>query len=287
MLDRIYQTFGLLLRQRDMKLITGGAIILVIVAAAILAPLIAPHDPLELNNDDRLHSPSGKYLLGTDQLGRDTFSRVMFGARTSLMVGMISVGAALIIGTSLGILAGYYGGFIDDVVMRTADVIFAFPAIILALVIISILGASLVNVIIAITLFTTPGIARLARGLTLSAKEQLYVEAARAMGMNPLRIMRRAILPNIAPPLIVVATLQIPGAIIAEAGLSFLGLGTPPPAATWGSMLSRSRVFMQTAPWMTLAPGIAIMLVIIGFALFGDSLRDIFDPRSQSRRSQK
>jgi len=285
--DRIYQTFKLLVRQRDMKLITGGVIILVVIVSAIFAPLVAPHDPLELNNEERLHSPSGRFLLGTDQLGRDTFSRVIFGARTSLMVGILSVGAALIIGTSLGIMAGYYGGIVDDVVMRTADVIFAFPSIILALVIISILGVSLLNVIIAITLFTTPGVARLARGLTLSAREQLYVEAARAMGMSPLRIMRRAILPNIAPPLIVIATLQIPGAIIAEAGLSFLGLGTPPPAATWGAMLSRSRVFMQTAPWMALAPGIAIVLVIIGFALFGDSLRDIFDPRSQTRRGDK
>ena len=270
--------------QRGAKLIVGGLIIFVISFCAIAAPLVSPNDPLKVGATQRLTGPTWSNPFGSDQLGRDTFSRVVFGARISLLVGVGSVGIALTIGSVVGMIAGYFGGIVDDIIMRAADIMFAFPAIILALIIVAILGSSTLNVIIAIAVFTVPGIARLARGCTLVAREQLYAESARAIGASNARILRKDILPNIFAPLLVVATLQIPSAIIAEAGLSFLGLGTQIPAATWGSMLNQSRVFMQTAPWLVLAPGVAIMVTIMGFALFGDALRDIFDPRTQTRR---
>lgn len=274
-----------LLDQRGAKFLVGGSIIILISFCAIAAPLVAPNDPFKIGVAERLMAPTFGFPFGTDQLGRDTFSRLVYGARISLMVGVASVSIALAIGTVLGMMAGYFGGKLDDVIMRGADVMFAFPAIILALIIVSILGTSTLNVIIAIAVFTAPGLARLARASTLVVKEQAYTEAARAMGATNTKILREAILPNIAAPLLVVATLQIPAAIIAEAGLSFLGLGTPIPAATWGSMLNHSRVYMQSAPWLVIAPGAAIMVTIMGFALFGDALRDIFDPRTQTRRA--
>ena len=270
---------------RGAKLYVGGFIILLVSFLAVAAPIVSPNDPLKIGTTTRLTAPTLKFPFGSDQLGRDTFSRLISGARISLMVGVTSVAIAFTSGTVLGMIAGYSGGRIDDIIMRMADVMFAFPAIILALIIVSILGTSTLNVIIAISVFTTPGLARLARACTLVAKEQLYTEAARAMGATDARILRQAIFPNILAPLLVVATLQIPAAIIAEAGLSFLGLGTPIPAATWGSMLNQSRVYMQTAPWLVLAPGLAIMMTIMGFALFGDALRDVFDPRTQTRRT--
>ena len=249
-----------------------------LVLAAVFAPAIAPLDPEEMYAD-RYHPPGGPYLLGTDNLGRDIFSRLVYGSRLSLSVGFIAVGIAVTGGTALGLLAGYFGGRVDQVIMRLVDVMLAFPGILLALVIIAILGSSLANVMIAIGIATMPTFTRLVRGSTLEVKELEYVDAARAAGAGPVKLMLRHILPNVIQPVIVMATLGMATAILSAAGLSFIGLGAPPGTPEWGAMLSDARSYMRQAWWMAVFPGVAITLTVLAINLLGDALRDVLDPR--------
>lgn len=271
---------------RNAKFVTGGIGIVIVTIVAIFGPWLSPNDPILITPALRLASPTWAHPFGADELGRDLMARVFQGARVSMLVGVLSVSVSVTAGTALGIVAGYFGGVTDDLIMRVMDVIFAFPTILLALTIVAVLGASLTNVIIAISVVSTPGFTRIARGSTLSVKSELYLEAATAMGAGSLRVMRSTILPNIMAPLIVVASLALPGAIIAEAGLSFLGLGHPLPNATWGQLLNGSRDNMGTAPWLVIAPGAALMMTVMAFSLFGDAVRDLVDPhlRGQSKR---
>lgn len=258
--------------------LVGAAIILATLLVTIGAPLIAPFEP-SAQAQKRLLPPNGVNLMGTDELGRDTFSRVVFGARVSLQVGVLAVGIALVLGTLLGLLGGFYGGRLDDVLMRIVDIMFAFPGLVLAIVIAGLLGPSRNNAMIAIGIVYAPAFARVIRGSVLGVKSELYIEAARVVGASDLRMMRQHVLPNIMAPLIVMITVYLSQAILSEAALSFLGLGTQPPEPSWGGMLSASRTYMELAPAMAIFPGLAIMVVVMGFNFLGDGLRDILDPR--------
>lgn len=257
--------------------------IVILVSIALLAPYIAPHGYDEIFRGQRLKPPGSEFLLGTDNLGRDILSRLVHGSRISLSVGLVSVSIALVFGIGLGLVAGYYGGTVDTVIMRFVDVMLAFPAILLALVIIAILGPNLFNLMIAVGLSSVPRYTRLVRGLTLSAKEDVYVEASRAIGARNMAILFKHILPNIVAPIIVLATLGVAGAILVAAGLSFIGLGAPPPTPEWGTMLSGSRNFISRAWWMVTFPGLAITTTVLAINIVGDALRDILDPRLQGR----
>jgi peptide/nickel transport system permease protein len=262
------------------QLAVAGAIILAVVAfAAIFAPYLSPEDPLEMNPQNLLEGPSPAHWLGTDEFGRDLLSRVIWGARISLYVGGIAVTLAVVAGVSLGLVAGYYGGLLDDAIARVLDVVFAFPTILLALGIVGMLGPSLTNTMIAIGIVYTPLYARLARGTTLSIKERDFVDAAIVAGANDARILRSHILPNIAAPLIVQSSLSLSLAILAEASLSFLGLGTQPPDPSWGTMVNTGQRLVELSPWPVVFPGLAIILAVLGFNLLGDGLRDVLDPR--------
>lgn len=259
--------------------IFGFAIILLLVLCAIFAPLIAPYMYDAQNLPEMLRPPSREHLFGTDDLGRDVFSRVVYGSRISLQVGFIAVGISLIIGTVLGALAGYYGGVVDYCISAVTDIAWAFPMTLLAIAFIAALGPSLVNVMIAVALVSWAGYARLIRGQFLSLRESEFVEAARVLGMSDLRIIFRHILPNSLAPIIVMTTLEVPKAIIVESSLSFLGLGAQPPTPSWGSIMSAGRSYILDAPWIAVFPGLMIMIVVLGFNLFGDALRDTLDPR--------
>lgn len=254
------------------------AYLTLLVLVAVFAPFVAPLDP-EKMYDDRYHPPSRTYLMGTDNLGRDIFSRLVYGSRLSLSVGFIAVGIAVAGGTVLGLVAGYFGGRVDQITMRIIDVMLAFPGILLALVIIAILGSSLANVMIAIGIATIPTFTRVVRGSTMEIKALEYVDGARAAGAGTLAIMFRHILPNAVQPVIVMATLGVAGAILAAAGLSFIGLGAPPGTPEWGAMLSDARTYMRQAWWMATFPGVAITLTVLAINLLGDALRDALDPR--------
>jgi peptide/nickel transport system permease protein len=257
-----------------------GALILTLVAlSAALAPLLAIHDPLEMNPQRLLESPSREHPLGTDEFGRDILSRIIWGARISLYVSASSVALALVLGAALGIVAGLYGRPLDDLISRVLEVVFAFPGVLLALGIVGLLGPSIRNVIIAIGVVYTPVFGRLARATVLSAKERDYVEAARGCGASDLRLVGRHLLPNITAPLIVQTSLSLSHAILAEASLSFLGLGTQPPAASWGTMINTGQRLIEFSPWVAVFPGLAIMLAVLAFNLLGDGLRDALDPR--------
>lgn len=258
--------------------VTGLAIIAALCLIALLAPFIAPHDPNKLHLAHRLLSPGNGYLMGTDNLGRCLFSRLVFGSRVTLLVGFFVVAITSTVGVALGAIAGYRGGIIDDLIMRCVDVLLAFPGIILALVIAGILGPSLINIMFAMSIIGWTGYARVVRGAILSVKEREFVEAARSLGAGDVHIMFRHILPNVMAPMIVMATLGMAHVILAAAALSFLGLGVQPPDAEWGSMLNAGRVFMRTAPHMTLFPGLAIMITVLAFNFLGDGLRDALDP---------
>jgi peptide/nickel transport system permease protein len=264
---------------RNRLAIVGAAILTVIVVMAAFAPVLAPDDPLRMNPQSLLKGPSAEHLLGTDEFGRDILSRIIWGARTSLEVGAISVGMAVTLGSTLGLVAGFYGGLADGLISRVLDVVFAFPSVLLALGIVGLLGPSLPNVMIAIGVVYTPVFARLARGSVLSAKERDYVEAARAFGASDARIVLRHILPNVAAPLIVQTSLSLSLAILAEASLSFLGLGTQPPEPSWGTMVNTGQRLIEFSPWLAVFPGAAIMLAVLAFNLLGDGLRDALDPR--------
>jgi peptide/nickel transport system permease protein len=257
----------------------GLAVILFNILIAVLAPWVATHDPLKINIANRASPPSQEFLFGTDDFGRDIFSRVVYGSQISLSISLLSVLAATVLGVIIGAAAGYYGGWVDNILMRCMDAIMSFPAILLAIAIMAVRGGSLYNVIIALGFVYIPRFARIVRGSVLSLKEKEFVEASLAMGNSDLFIIFRHILPNCLAPLIVQATISLAYAILAEAALSFLGLGAPPPAPSWGNILSDARNFMLDAPWMTVFPGFAITLAVLGYNLFGDALRDVLDPR--------
>jgi peptide/nickel transport system permease protein len=267
-------------RFRQNKLVVvGGVTVLIVVLAAIFAPVLAPHSPYEQFTSDQLVGPSATYPLGTDELGRDVLSRLLFGARISIQVAAISVSIGLLIGGTLGLLAAYHGGAWDMVIMRFADILFAFPSLLLAIAVLAVLGPSLANVMVAIGIIFIPIFIRVTRAAGLVIVQEPYVEASRASGAGPGQIMVRHVLPNAMPPLLVQITLAISYAILSEAGLSFLGLGAQPPEPSWGSMLSVGRGFMMFAPWTAFAPGMAIFIAVLGFNILGDGLRDVLDPR--------
>jgi peptide/nickel transport system permease protein len=265
--------------RRSKLAFAGLIIILALIFLAIFGPTIAPYNPNKIAVRDRSQAPSLDHLFGTDDRGRDILSRVLYGARVSLEVGVIAVGISATVGTFLGAIGGYFRGWLDEIIMRLTDILFAFPAILLAIAIMAMLGPSASNAMIAIGVVYTPIFARITRASVLSVREEVYVEAARASGAGSLRIISRHIMPNVLAPIIVETTLSLAFAILAEAALSFLGLGTPPPEPSWGRMLSEGRDFMQDAPWMGLFPGLAIILAVMGFNFFGDGLRDALDPR--------
>jgi ABC-type dipeptide/oligopeptide/nickel transport system permease subunit len=260
-------------------------LIVVVILMALFAPLIAPYDPLESHAIDRLQTPSSQYLLGTDQLGRDVFSRIIYGARISLLVGLISVGIATVCGGLIGLASGYFGGVADIVTQRVVDAFQAFPGLILALALMSVFGSGIVQVTVAIAIVIAPSQSRVIRGATLSVKENAYIEAARALGATDRRLILRHILPNVTAPILILASTTLGLAILIEGALSFLGLGTPPPTPSWGGMLTGSaRAYMERVPTLSLFPGIAISLTVLAFNLFGDTLRDIWDPRLRGLR---
>ena len=252
--------------------------LILILLAVLFAPQITPYDPLQRNTPERNQPPSWLHPFGTDRIGRDIMSRVLYGGRLSLQVGFFSVALAAVFGVPLGLIAGYVGGWIDNVIMRVMDVILTFPSLILAIWLVSLLGASINNVIFAIALFSIPGYARLIRGIVLSIREMEYVMAARSMGAGSLRIMFFHILPGVLGPLIVVTTLGVSGAIVFGASLSFLGLGVPPPTPEWGAMLTDGRSYLRTQWWVAVFPGMTITLVVLVLNIIGDALRDALDP---------
>ena len=255
------------------------ALIAVLAACALLAPMLAPYDPLAQDLAVRLKPPSPEHWLGTDSLGRDIASRILYGARISLVIGVVVVGSAGVFGTFVGLVAGYAGGLVDEALMRLTEVFLAFPALILAMAIAGALGPSLTNAIIAIAAVTWAVYARLTRGQILSLRRREFVEAARAMGASRMRIILRHLLPNALAPLMVQASFDMGASIIAAAGLSFIGFGAQPPTPEWGVMISEGRNFINTQPWLSLFPGLAILFAVGSFNLLGDGLRDAFDPR--------
>lgn len=257
----------------------GAVVIMFNILVAIFAPWIATHDPLEINIRHQAESPSKAFIFGTDEYGRDVFSRVIFGARISLLISILSVLIAATLGIFIGATAGYYGGWTDTIIMRLVDAIMSFPAILLAISIMAVLGPHLYNVVLALGFVYIPWFARVVRGSVLSLKEKEFVEASLAIGVSDFTILFRHILPNCLAPLIVQATAALAYAILAESALSFLGLGSPPPSPSWGNILSDARDFMMDNALMTVFPGIAITLAVLGFNLFGDALRDVLDPR--------
>jgi len=258
--------------------VIGLVIIASVIVVAISAPILAPNDPTA-QIARRLLEPSSEHLMGTDELGRDVFSRILYGSRISLYVGFVSVNMAVLLGVTTGLVSGFYGGHVDSIVMRFVDVVLAFPALVLAIMIAGLLGPNLTNAMLAIGVVYAPAFARVARGSVLMVKSEPYIEAARVVGGSNGRIILRHVLPNIMAPLIVLATLSLSTAILTEASLSFLGLGAQPPQPSWGTMLNSGRRVMEIAPWTVIFPGLAIMLVVQGFNFFGDGLRDALDPK--------
>jgi peptide/nickel transport system permease protein len=256
----------------------GIFLVLGFIVMAVAAPILSPHDPIS-QPGEQLEAPNATYWLGTDEFGRDILSRIIYGARVSLQVGVISVGLALLIGGALGLVSGYYRGTADAIIGRIIDIMFAFPTIILIIAISGVLGPSLTTAMIAIGIVYAPIFARIVRGPTLAVMQQQYVEGAHAIGAGRWRIMARYVLPNIAAPIIVQSTLSFSTAILSEATLSFLGLGTQPPDPSWGIMLGTGRRYMELAPWVAVYPGLAIALAVLGWNLLGDALRDALDPQ--------
>ena len=260
--------------------VIGTVLIAAFVTMAVAAPALAPRDPIEQDLPHRLEAPSAAAPLGTDDFGRDLLSRVVYGSRVSLRLGLIAVGLALLLGGTLGLLAGWYGGMVDLVVMRFMDLMLAFPSILLAIVVVAVLGPSLTNAMVAVGIIAIPQYARIVRVSVLQVRSLEFVQAARALGASDGRILVTAVVPNIAAPVIVTASLGLATAILEAAGLSFLGLGAQPPTPEWGAMLAQGREFILTAPWMLVVPGVAVFLAVLGFNLLGDALRDLLDPRS-------
>ncbi len=261
----------------------GGIIILTLILAAVLAPLITSFDPFETRAGKPLTPPNRDHLFGTDDLGRDLFSRVIYGARITLRIGIIIVAIEVGIGVLVGLVAGYYGGWVDSFLMRCTDIALAFPGFVLALAIISILGPGLTNAMIAVGISSWPFLARVVRASVLSVRETEYVTAARVLGARGSHVMVRGILPNVLAPIIVLASLEFPAAVLYAAGLSFLGLGAQPPSPEWGTLLVDGRTYIRTAPYLVNIPGTAIFFVVLGFNLLGNALRDVLDPRLRQR----
>ena len=268
--------------RRNKLAMLGLAIVLFLILMAIFAPLLAPYDPIMRIKEDSSLPPSGTHLFGTDLLGRDIFSRVIYGSRISIEVGIVAVGISVILGLFFGALAGYFGRWPDAIIMRVADIFFAFPYILGAIAIMTILGPGIVNIFIAIGVLGWAYFARVFRGSILSIKNKEYIEAAKALGASDTRIITKHIFPNAIAPIIVLATMNVGTAIIVEAALSFLGIGVQPPTPAWGKMLSEALDFIDIAPWMMLFPGLAIVFTVLGFVLLGDGLRDAFDPKMKN-----
>jgi peptide/nickel transport system permease protein len=259
--------------------IFGLAVVVVVVVLAVGADVIAPYGPTRIQSAGVLAPPSLSYPLGTDQIGRDVMSRIVYGASVSIQAGVVSVGLALVLGVLVGLLAGYYGGWADEILMRVVDALYAFPALLLALAVTAILGPGLTSVMLAIGVVFAPAFARLVRGQTLSIRERDFITAAHVVGVEPWRVMLVHIWPNVTAPIIVQASLLVGSAIVIEAGLSFLGLGVMPPTPSWGSMLKEGYQYMEQAPWLAFAPGAAIFLTVLAFNLVGDALQRALDPR--------
>ena len=264
------------------RLVLAGLVMVVgLILVATLAGLIAPYDPIANNVRAALQPPSPYYFFGTDRFGRDVFSRVVHGSRLSLMVAIVSVSVSALVGVALGLVSGYYRGWIDNLIGRVMDVFFSFPALLLAIGVAAMLGPGLNNAIVAIAVVYSPVFGRVVRGPVLVERGKEYVEAARVIGASTPRIVLRHVFPNVLSPLTVQATITLSQAILLEAYLSFLGLGTQPPFPSWGTMLQEGRSFLETAPWMSIFPGVAIMLTVLAFNLLGDGIRDVLDPRSR------
>jgi peptide/nickel transport system permease protein/oligopeptide transport system permease protein len=253
-------------------------IILIFCIYAIFAPYLAPHDPILQDYENVRAVPSSEHLLGTDELGRDVFSRIIYGARISLVIGLVPTSISMVIGTILGLMAGFLGKKVDFVIMRLADIMLAFPSLLLAMVVMYTLGSSLVNIFIALSVVSWAGTARVVRSQTLSLKEKEFVEAARSIGVKKSIIMLRHILPNCLPSLIVLFTMNIPGSILSESSLSFLGIGAQPPTSSWGLMVVNGKQWLFSEPWIAIAPGVAILIIVLAFNFLGDGLRDAIDP---------
>ena len=264
---------------RNRLALAGALVIVIMVLAALLAPWIAPYDPEEQFPLEPLRPPSSQFLLGTDNIGRDTLSRLIYGTRVSLFVGLTSMAIAAAVGVPLGLISGYYGGVLDSVAMRAMDTLLAFPAVLLAIFIVAVLGPSLNNAILAVGIIYVPAFARVTRANVLSIREKEFVEAARCLGASDLRVMVRAILPNCLSPLLVQFSLGVGYAMLVEAGLSFLGLGVQPPTPAWGQMVGLARNFITLSPWLITFPGLAIFLAVLALNFVGDGLREATDPR--------
>lgn len=265
--------------RRSPQALLGVALVLVLLAMAVFAPLIAPFDPIQLQVRERLQSPSPRHWFGTDDFGRDIFSRVVWGSQLAVRLGVLSVVVAATGGVALGLIAGYYGGWVDNLISRLLEVMLAFPGLLFAIAIVAIVGPSLDNLIVALGLFGWPGYARIVRGSVLSARRREYVEAALAIGAPARRVMVRHILPNVFAPVIILSATRFGGALLAGSGLSFIGLGVPIPQPEWGAIMATGREYMGTAWWITVFPGLIIALAVLGVNLLGDGLRDVLDPR--------
>ncbi len=264
---------------RTNKLATASLFFIVfIILVAIFAPVFAPYDPYAQNTENLLMPPSFEHWLGTDELGRDVLSRIIYGARISLIIGLVPTSLSMMLGILLGLMAGYLGKWVDNIIMRFADIMLAFPSLLLAMVVTYTLGSGIVNIFIALSLVNWAGTARIVRAQTISLKEGEMVEGARAIGVSKWKIMFRHILPNCLPSLIVQFTLDIPGSILSESSLSFLGVGAQPPSTSWGLMVTRGKDYLFTEPWLAIAPGVIILLVVLAFNFLGDGLRDSLDP---------
>ena len=270
--------------RRNRLAMVGLVVLVLFLLCAIFAPFITPYDPIKTDFGNALQAPSSENLLGTDWLGRDSFSRILYGSRISLAIGLISVTIGMLIGVPIGALSGYYGGRFDILIQRVIDILIAFPGILLAIVVVAVLGVGVENVMIAVGIASVPIYTRLVRGSVLAVKEQGYIAAAKALGIGDARIIIRHIMPNCLGPIIVQSTFQIATAILWAAGLGFLGLGAQPPDPEWGAMLSKGREYIRTSHHLTTYPGLAILFMVLGFNLLGDGLRDALDPRSRKHR---
>ena len=275
--DGVKEKLFRMCRQNKLAAVSAIVIILIILMA-VFAPVIAPYGESETSLTERLSPPSAEHILGTDYLGRDVFTRLLYGARVSLIVGIMPSVIALVVGVTLGLLSGYLGGWVDYLIMRVADVMLSIPSLLLAMVVMYIMGTSVITLFISLSLTSWASVARVVRSHTLSLKETEYVEAARSIGVKKWTIMFRHIMPNCIPSLIVLFTLNIPSAILSESSLSFLGIGVQPPAASWGLMVNEAKQYLFTCPWLCLAPCLTIMIVVLAFNFLGDGLRDVLDP---------
>ncbi len=267
---------------RNRFALVGACFIILIVAAGVLAPVIAPYDPLKQSLMTRLQPPSPEHWLGTDEIGRDEFSRLLYGARTSLFIGFVGTAGGIVLGTLLGLISGYLGGWTDTLSMRVVDIMYAFPGILLAILIVAIMGPGLTNLMVALTIWGTPTLSRIVRSVILSLKEQEFVQAAEAIGATRSRIILRHLLPNTSAPIIVYATLGVAGSLLTAASLGFLGIGVQPPTPEWGAMLSTGRGYLREAPFLMVFPGLMIFMTVMSLNLIGDALRDALDPYIRS-----